>query len=219
MIIPLPALAAYRRDLESLGSAVTSAPELDHALGGWVSFGSILESFLAEVTSAAQKNTANAVEQAVATYGPRLAAVADNRDPADNSTSPVPSTGHRHDLASVATLTRRVADAAEQRGALWLAYALLATVERAVELRFGDHGMTQRFEVASVGFERWEWDDHGPPMKTIVYHVTRAFSARNSVGWPWPIAWPDSPLRDGCWAWSDGSSVSAETSYARRGTR
>ena len=50
MIIPLPALAAYRRDLESLGHAVGTEPELDTALGAWVSFGSILESFLAEGT-------------------------------------------------------------------------------------------------------------------------------------------------------------------------
>src|SRR5215218_3386211 len=130
MIIPLPALAAYRRDLESLGNAVVLEPELDSALGGWLSFGSILESFLAEVTSAAQKNGTDAVEHSLDAYGPRLAAAADNRDSAADATSTTPSTAHPHDLASLATLTRRVADDAEQRGALWLAYAMLATLER-----------------------------------------------------------------------------------------
>jgi tetratricopeptide (TPR) repeat protein len=130
MIIPLPALEAYRRDLEALGHAVISEPELDGALGSWVSFGSALESCLAEVTSAAQKHTTDAVEHVVATHGARLAAVAEARVPAA-TTSSISNATHPHDLAGLATLTRRVADAAEQRGALWLAYAMLTTVERA----------------------------------------------------------------------------------------
>jgi tetratricopeptide (TPR) repeat protein len=132
MIIPLPALEAYRRDLQSLGHAVISEPELDGALGSWVSFGSALEACLAEVTSAAQKHTSDAVEHVIATHGPRLAAVAEAGDPA-NSTPSISSATHPLDLAGVATLTRRVADAAEQRGALWLAYAMLTTVERAAD--------------------------------------------------------------------------------------
>jgi hypothetical protein len=130
MIIPLPALAAYRRDLESLGHAVGTEPELDTALGAWVSFGSILESFLAKGTFAAQKNGTDAVEHLLGTYGVRLAAAAEARHPTAHSASTNSSTGHPHDLAGLAALTRRVADAAEQRGALWLAYAMLAALER-----------------------------------------------------------------------------------------
>jgi hypothetical protein len=130
MIIPLPALAAYRRDLESLGHAVGTEPELDTALGAWVSFGSILESFLAEVAFAAQKNGTDTVEHLLGTYGVRLAAAAETRHPTAHSASTDSSTGHPHDLAGLAALTRRVADAAEQRGALWLAYAMLASLER-----------------------------------------------------------------------------------------
>ncbi|HKH93153.1 MAG TPA: hypothetical protein VKA54_15215 [Gemmatimonadaceae bacterium] len=130
MIIPLPALAAYRRDLESLGNAVVPEPELDNALSGWVSFGSILESFLVEVTSTAQENGTDAIEHSLETFGPRLAVAAEERDSAADASSTTPSTVQPHDLASLATLTRLVADAAEQRGALWLAYAMLATLER-----------------------------------------------------------------------------------------
>lgn len=131
MIIPLPALAAYRRDVDSLGDAVTSAPELEHALGRWVTFGAILESFLAELTPEAQKTRTDSVQHIVESYARRLAAVADDRDPATESSSTDPSAAHSNDISSVASLTRRVADEAEQRGALWLAFGMLATLERA----------------------------------------------------------------------------------------
>ena len=77
MIIPLPALAAYRRDLESLGDATVSEPELERALGQWVSFGAMLEALLAELPPVAQKDEAVAVEHLVGNYARRLAAVAD----------------------------------------------------------------------------------------------------------------------------------------------
>ncbi len=130
MIIPLPALAAYRRDLESLGDSTGSESELERALGRWFSFGAILESFLAEVTPAAQKNETDAVQHVVGTYAQRLAAVADDRDPAADSTSTAPGAEHSNDLPALAALTRRVAYSAEQRGALWLAYAMLSALER-----------------------------------------------------------------------------------------
>ena len=130
MIIPLPALAAYRRDLESLGDSVAAESELERALGRWVSFGAILESFLTEVTPAAQTNGGDAVQHVVGTFAPRLADVADDRDPDADGTSIAPSAAPPNDLPALATLTRRVADAAEQRGALWLAYAMLDTLER-----------------------------------------------------------------------------------------
>lgn len=134
MIIPLPALAAYRRDLESLDHCVVSKPGLDDALEGWVAFGSVLESFLAEVTTAAQKNGTDAVEHFLETYGLRLAAGADGCEPPVASTFTSSGAAHPHNLAGLATLTRRVAAAAEQRGALWLAYAMLATLERLGEM-------------------------------------------------------------------------------------
>ena len=130
MIIPLPTLAAYRRDLESLGDSVVAEPELERALGRWVSFGAILESFLMEVTPAAQTNGGDAVQHVVGTFAQRLADVADDRDPDADGTSTAPSAAPPNDLPALATLTRRVADAAEQRGALWLAYAMLDTLER-----------------------------------------------------------------------------------------
>jgi tetratricopeptide (TPR) repeat protein len=131
MIIPLPALAAYRRDLEALGDFAVSEPELERALGRWVSFGAILESFLGEVTPAAQENGADAVQHVAGIYAQRLADVAaDDRDPPADSTSTAPSAAHPNELSGLATLTRQVAAAAEQRGALWLAYMMLATLER-----------------------------------------------------------------------------------------
>lgn len=131
MIIPLPAFAAYRRDLESLSDSTVSEPELERELGRWASSGLILESFLAELTPAAQEDRADAVEHLVGDYAHRLAAVADDRDPVAGDTSTASGAEHPTDLSHLATLTRRVADAAEQRGALWLAYAMLATLERA----------------------------------------------------------------------------------------
>ena len=131
MIIPLPVLAAYRRDLETLGDSRVFEPEFERALGSWVSFGSVLESCLAELTSATQEPGTDVVAGILATHGLRLAALADDHDPAADIASPVSSTAPPRDLAAMAALTRRVADAAEQRGALWLAYAMLTTVERA----------------------------------------------------------------------------------------
>ena len=130
MIIPLPPLAAYRHDLEALGDSALSGSELEHALGRWVSFSTILESLLAELTPIAQTSAPVAVERVIDRYSRRLAAVADDRDPVVDDTSAAPSAAHPNDLSGVATLTRRVADAAEQRGALWLAYGMLATLER-----------------------------------------------------------------------------------------
>src|SRR5215218_4040266 len=43
--------------------------------------------------------------------------------------------------------------------------------ERTVQLWFQDDGIAQRFEIASIGCEHWERDDHGPPMKTSVYSL------------------------------------------------
>ena len=131
MIIPLPAVAAYQRDLELLSDSAVSEPELERELGRWVSFALILESFHAELTPAAQKDSAVAVEQLVVDYARRLAAAADDRDPVADDSSTAPGAEHPIDFSSLATLTRRVADAAERRGALWLAYAMLATLERA----------------------------------------------------------------------------------------
>jgi hypothetical protein len=130
MIIALPALAAYRRDLESLGDSAVSEPELERALAQWVSFGAVLESFLTEVTPAAQEKGTDAVEHVVGIYAQRLADVADERDSADDCSSSAPRFAPSKDLTALATLTRRVAHAAEQRGALWLAYAMLSTLER-----------------------------------------------------------------------------------------
>jgi len=130
MIIPLPALAAYRRDLESLGESAVSEPELERALAQWVSFGAVLESFLTEVTPAAQEKGTDAVEHVVGIYAQRLADVADERDSADDPSSTARRAAHSNDLPALAALTRRVAYAAEQRGALWLAYAMLSTLER-----------------------------------------------------------------------------------------
>lgn len=132
MIIPLPVLAAYRRDLESLGGTVASEPELERAFGQWVSFGAILESFLTEVTPAAQEDEAAAVQPVAATYVRRLANVANDRDLVDNAPA-ARSAAQSNDLPALAALTRRVAYAAEQRGALWLAYAMLSTLERVGE--------------------------------------------------------------------------------------
>ena len=129
MIIPLPALAAYRRDLEALGDSAVAGSELERALGRWTSFGAILESFVAELTPA-QKSGTPAVEHVTGSYAPRLAGVADDRDPATDDTSTARSAATPTDLSGLTTLTRRVADEAEQRGALWLAYAMLATLER-----------------------------------------------------------------------------------------
>jgi hypothetical protein len=110
MIIPLPALAAYQRDLEALSDSTVPESQFERELCRWASFGAILESFLAELTPSAQKDGAVGVEHLVDGY-------------ARSAAQPT-------DLAGLATLTRQVAAEAERRGALWLAYAMLATLER-----------------------------------------------------------------------------------------
>src|SRR5690348_2528117 len=103
MIIPLPVLAAYRRDLESWGVTVSSEPELERAFGQWVSFGAILESFLTEVPPAAQEHEAAAVQPVAATYVRRLANVANDRDLVDNAPA-AQSAAQSNDLPALAAL-------------------------------------------------------------------------------------------------------------------
>jgi hypothetical protein len=124
MIIPLQALAAYRRDVDSLADAPTSAPELGHSLEHWLSFGIALESVLHAVTSTAPESGGRAVEEAVRNHGRRLLEVAEDCGFASERDPSTPLA-----IEELTTLTRRVADTAEQRGALWLAYAMLAALE------------------------------------------------------------------------------------------
>ena len=128
MIIPLPALAAYRRDVESLGRSLASAPELESALEQWLAFGLLLESVVTSTTTREQEHETPDVESMVKAVGGRLLELAGDRPVAARGAS---SSGAVVGIADVAALTRRVADAAEQRGALWIAYAMLAALERA----------------------------------------------------------------------------------------
>jgi hypothetical protein len=56
--------------------------------------------------------------------------------------------------------------------------------------------MPQRFEIASVGGQRWEGDDHGPSMKTSVSELTCPVPSRNRIGSRWPIVASDYPPCD-----------------------
>src|SRR5690242_17087481 len=103
MIIPLPAFAAYRRDLESLSGATVVGEEIERTLSGWASFGAILESFLTELSPLAQKDGAVAVEHLVSTYASRLVAVADDRSRAADATKSRASAAPLIDVAGLAT--------------------------------------------------------------------------------------------------------------------
>jgi len=129
MIIPLPALVAYRRDVESLSRSLASAPEVEHALEQWLAFALMLESAVAPNPSSMRDGGSGDVEDARAALGRRLLDLAEDRGLAGDVVSLTGDAG----IADVAALTRRVADTAEQRGALWIAYAMLAMLERVGE--------------------------------------------------------------------------------------
>jgi len=126
MIIPLPALVAYRRDVESLSRSLASAPEVEHALEQGLAFALMLESAVAPDPSSVRDGGADDVEDARQALGRRLFDLAEDRGLAGDVVASMGDAG----IASIAALTRRVADRAEQRGALWIAYAMLAMLER-----------------------------------------------------------------------------------------
>ena len=122
MIAPLPALAAYRKDVAHLGHAAPSSSEFDDRLSRWLAFAATVERL------AASWNAADAIEVS------RSLATA-LREFADASTAESHLTGQAHrtgelQLRDLSELTRRLADEAEQGGALWLAYSMLGTLER-----------------------------------------------------------------------------------------
>jgi len=128
MIIPLPALAAYRKDVEYLDGALPSASELDDSLTRWLAFASTLESLTTIWDDPGEVNAL--LGQLVATCETILSATTEastlHPTPDAESTERVES----RVALELAQLTRRVADTAEQGGALWLATSMLSTLER-----------------------------------------------------------------------------------------
>ena len=128
MITPLPALAAYRKDVEYLDGALPSASELDDSLTRWLPFASTLESLTTIWDDPGEVNALRG--QLVATCETILSATTEastlHPTPDAESTERVES----RVALELAQLTRRVADTAEQGGALWLATSMLSTLER-----------------------------------------------------------------------------------------
>ncbi|HEX7981072.1 MAG TPA: hypothetical protein VF461_20865 [Gemmatimonadaceae bacterium] len=128
MIVPLPALAAYRKDVEQLDSTLPSTSQLDDSLTRWLAFASTLETLA----------TARDQPDGVSALRAQLLATSETILPATTDASTLHATvdggsaGRVESRATleVAQLTRRVADTAEQGGALWLATSMLATLER-----------------------------------------------------------------------------------------
>ena len=123
MITPLPALAAYRKDVAHLGLAAPPASELDDRLSRWLAFAVAMERLASSRNAGNGVDVSSSIEAAL-------------RELADVSTATSDLAPSAHALAErirppeLADLTRRFADEAEQGGALWLAYSMLATLER-----------------------------------------------------------------------------------------
>jgi tetratricopeptide (TPR) repeat protein len=121
MITPLSALAAYRKDVAHLGHGTRLTSELDERLSRWLAFAAMLERLAASRNAADPLDVSRALETML-------------RDFADAPTGESHLTPRAHtpplQLRDVSELTRRIADDAEQGGALWLAYSMLTTLEK-----------------------------------------------------------------------------------------
>ena len=123
MITPLPALAAYRKDVALLGGTVSSASELDDRSSRWLAFAVMLERFAANWNAAGAVDVSEALEPMLREFAVDPAVGSHPTKQADAPSRPLQP-------RDVSELTRRLADEAEQGGALWLAYSMLATLEK-----------------------------------------------------------------------------------------
>lgn len=123
MITPLPALAAYRKDVAHPGHAAAPGSELDDRSSEWLAFAVAIERLAASWNAADAVDVSNALE-------PMLRDLVGAPAAASYLAPRVQAPTQRLRLRDVAELTRRIADEAEQGGALWLAYSMLTTLER-----------------------------------------------------------------------------------------
>ena len=123
MITPLPALAAYRKDVALLGLEVRSASELDDRLSRWLAFAVAMERLAASCNAAEGVDVSGSLEATVRE-------LADASRAASDPTRPAQASAERIQPPELGALTRALADDAEQSGALWLAYSMLTTLER-----------------------------------------------------------------------------------------
>src|SRR5215207_8987458 len=123
MIAPLPALAAYRKDVVHLGHAGPLAAELDDRLSRWLAVASTVERLAATWNAAVAIDVSQSLESALLEFADDSTATSDLRGQAHAFTE-------RLQLRDLSQLTRRLADEAEQGGALWLAYSMLGTLEK-----------------------------------------------------------------------------------------
>jgi tetratricopeptide (TPR) repeat protein len=122
MITPLSALVAYRKDVAHLGHGTPLTSELDDRLSRWLAFAAMLERLAASRNAADPLDVSRALETML-------------REFADAPTGEsilrwTHSPSRPLELRELSELARRVADEVEQGGALWLAYSMLATLER-----------------------------------------------------------------------------------------
>lgn len=149
MITPLPALAAYRKDVAHLDGLLSGTTDLDDRLTQWLAFASMLQtlelcsrdSTQGTVVSLHLVQAYDAMRLEPASASPRRPVRGSEREESATSSFPF----------ELAPVVRRVADAAEQEGALWLANAMLTALERIdVDLTALEVGRTlaQRARVA-----------------------------------------------------------------------
>jgi hypothetical protein len=128
MITPLPPLVAYRRDVAHLGDVLPWASDLDDRLTQWLAFASMLETLASCWEDPGRASTVYAqILETFSASGPEAVT--------DSTTLPshLEESGPRvvpNPPLDLIPLVRRVADAAEQGGALWLANAMLTGLER-----------------------------------------------------------------------------------------
>ena len=123
MIAPLPALAAYRKDVARLGPAASPTSEFDDRLSRWLAFASTSERLAESFNASAPIEVSESLVSALLEF-------ADDSMVASHRSRRAGVLGERLSFRDLAELTRRLADEAEQGGALWLAYSMLGTFEK-----------------------------------------------------------------------------------------
>lgn len=123
MITPLPALAAYRKDVIHLGHVPPSASELDDRLSRWLAFAVTVERLADSWNEEHAVDVSHPLESLLREF-------ADTSIKVSRLTRGTRAPTDRLQLRDVSELARRLADDAEQGGALWLAYSMLATLEK-----------------------------------------------------------------------------------------
>ena len=123
MITPLPALAAYRKDVALLIGSAPQGSELDDRLTRWLAYAATVESLAESWNAEHEAEVSRALDSLLRDLG------ADSTDSRPHARDASAEAKPLH-LRELAALTRRLADEAEQGGALWLANSMLATVEK-----------------------------------------------------------------------------------------